>query len=414
MRILVCLHDYLPLHKGGSEVHAHQTAAELVRRGHDVTSLFTERDLSAEVGSLRRGEMDGVKTIEAVHQREYADVRETWEERGSLELFRQLMAELSPEVVHFHHLAIWGSGCLRVAKEAGARVVVTLHDYHLLCDVATLLRPDGSLCDDAASGDCTACLRRHPALPERWDGKDAEEIWPRAVRERLDVHRRDLACADEIIAPSHFLLERFAEAGFLEPARCTVAKAGYPGPVREPRRRDPARPLRAGYVGGIYPSKGVHVLMDAMARLGDAPVELDVHGHLDWFPDYVEDLRRRADGAAVRFHGPFDPPRLDEILATLDCLVVPSIWYENMPITVHEAFRNGIPVVATDLGGMAECVPHDVAGLTFPRADDRALAEALRRLAEEPGLYDRLAAGRPHVPGLGEIVDGLEALYRGG
>ena len=63
MKVLVVLHDYLPAHKGGSEIHAHQVARELARRGHDVTALFTERDLSAPEGQVRRGELDGVRLL---------------------------------------------------------------------------------------------------------------------------------------------------------------------------------------------------------------------------------------------------------------------------------------------------------------------------------------------------------------
>ena len=72
MRVLVALHDYLPAHAGGSEVHAHEVARELARRGHEVSAAFTERDLSREEGTLVRGELDGVRTFEVVHQREYA------------------------------------------------------------------------------------------------------------------------------------------------------------------------------------------------------------------------------------------------------------------------------------------------------------------------------------------------------
>jgi glycosyltransferase involved in cell wall biosynthesis len=82
-----------------------------------------------------------------------------------------------------------------------------------------------------------------------------------------------------------------------------------------------------------------------------------------------------------------------------------------MPITIHEAARHGIPVVATDLGGMAEAVAHGVSGLTFPRGDERALARHLVALAHEKALYDRLARGRPSVPTLEEVVDRLEELY---
>ncbi|MCZ6597167.1 MAG: glycosyltransferase, partial [Planctomycetota bacterium] len=120
MKVVVALHDYLPAHAGGAEIHAHQLARELVRRGHDVTAVFTERDLDAPEGEVRRGELDGVTTVEVVHQREYADVRETWEQPRALEAFRALLAELAPDVVHFHHLSLWGSGALSAAREAGA------------------------------------------------------------------------------------------------------------------------------------------------------------------------------------------------------------------------------------------------------------------------------------------------------
>lgn len=414
MKILVCLHDYLPLHTGGSEIHAHQSARELARRGHAVTALFTERDLAAPEGTVREGVLDGVRTLELVHQREYADVRESYLQEPARASFERLVRALAPDVVHFHHFALWGSGVLPAARAAGARVVVTLHDYHALCDAATLLRSDDALCEGVA---CSDCLRRHPTLPERWPaawrGLAREQALARAADERRARHRADLAAADVVVSPSRFAAELFARHGLVDPARVHVLKAGYPGPHAPPRTRArDAGPLCVGYVGGIYPSKGLHVLVRAFAALPAGLATLDVHGHLDWFPDYVAGLRRDAEGHAVRFRGPFEPGRIDRVLATLDVLVVPSIWYENMPITIQEAYRNGLPVVATDLGGMREAVRHEASGLCFPRGDAPALARALERLAREPGLYDRLAAGRPPVPTLEEIVDRLEALYR--
>ncbi len=413
MKILVVLHDYLPRHTGGSEIHAHQAARELARRGHAVTALFTERDLAARDGDVRAGELDGVRTLEIVHQREYADVRESWEEERSLAHFRAQLAALRPDVVHFQHLAIWGSRCIPAARASGARVLVTLHDYHLLCDVSTLLRPDGELCAAGPRGDCDACLRRHALWPARWGGGTPESIWPAAARARFERHRADLAAAHVVISPSRFLARTFAQAGFRAEGEFEILKAGYPGLRKPARRRDLTRPLRVGYAGGIYFSKGVHVLVRAFRHLRCDPVELAVHGHLDWFPDYAAELRREAEGSPIRFHGPFDPGAVDAVFAQLDLLVVPSVWYENMPITIHEAYRHGIPVVATDLGGMAEAVEHDVTGLTFPRGDERALAQRIRALARDAQLYDRLARNRPRVPALEEVVDRLEVLYAG-
>ena len=94
-------------------------------------------------------------------------------------------------------------------------------------------------------------------------------------------------------------------------------------------------------------------------------------------------------------------------------LVVPSVWYENMPLTIWEAFRNGVPVVTSDFGGMAEAVRDGQSGLLFPRGDARALAAGLGRLAADRTLLARLARGRPDVPDMGPIVDRLLEVYRG-
>jgi glycosyltransferase involved in cell wall biosynthesis len=92
---------------------------------------------------------------------------------------------------------------------------------------------------------------------------------------------------------------------------------------------------------------------------------------------------------------------------------VPSRWYENAPGVIFEAFAAGLPVVATDLGGMSEFVRHGENGLLFPLDDAGELARLLRRLAEEPGLLRKLREGVPPVKTVGEYVEELEEVYAG-
>ncbi|QDU66697.1 glycosyltransferase family 4 protein [Engelhardtia mirabilis] len=412
MRILAVVHDYLPAHIGGTEIHAHQMACHMLAAGHEVAVAFTERDLSAPEGQVRRGELDGVPTFEVVHQREYGDVRETFRPPVTPSVFAQLLAELKPELVHFQHFAHWGAECVGLARRSGAAVVVTLHDYHLICDAATLMRPDGSLCTTASSGDCSACLERYPhaAVGER--PELASFRWAEVARDRIETHRWFLREADRVICPSHFLAARMVEARILREDQVEVMQAGYPGtyhPLR-PARRGAA--LRVGYIGGIYPSKGVHVLVNAMRHLPAGVAELNVHGILEWFPDYVERLRAAAEGLPVTFHGRFEPAEVDRVMQSVDVLVVPSVWYENMPLTIQEAFRNGVPVVVTGFGGMAEAVRDGVDGLHFPRGDAEALAGVLTRLAGDRELLERLSAGRPPVATVEQVGEQLEAIYR--
>jgi len=418
MKVLTVVHDFLPEHVGGTEVHAAQLAHELQRRGHDVLVLTSERDLARPEGDWSRREWNGLRVIELVLQREYADVRESYATPFAREAFRDLLRGYAPDVVHFQHLAHFGAGCLEVAAEEGVPIALTLHDYHVLCERATLQRADGSLCEAgarpwrAASEACIDCMRLHPVQALRWPDQDSrEQRLARAALERRALHARALACADLVISPSRFLVDLCERAGVLAPGRAHVLKAGYPGTRREPRATDPARALRVGYVGGIYPSKGVHVLVEALRLLRDAPIELEIHGVLEWFPEYVTELRRAAEGARVAFRGRFAPERLDEVLAGCDLLVVPSTWYENMPLTMHEAWRMGLPVVASRLGGMAEALQEGQGGRLFEPGNAADLARVLRELATDRGELLRLAQSRPPVPTLEQIADEVLALY---
>lgn len=411
LRILLVIHDYLPRHIGGSELHTHQLALALAERGHDVTVLFTECDLALEEGTRRTGEIDGIKTIERIHNHGSPDLENTWTQERTRAWFREELEAVAPDVVHFHHTMFWGTNALSSAKAYGARVVFTLHDYHLICHNGTLLDVD-RLCD-GKPGQCDACMPREHDLGRF-------ESHAEASGARFAFNKSMIESVDAFISPSHFLYTRFERAGMPIPrdARHMIL-TGYPGRRIEGKVRDPHGPLRVVYVGGIYHSKGVHVLLDGFRALGARdrsqkhPIQLTVHGHLDWFPQYAEGLREMAEGQPVTFAGPFPPGEAWRAFEEADVLVVPSIWYENRPITIPEAFINGVVPVVTDLGGMAESVRHDVDALVFPRGDAAGLADQLERLADEPGLLERLQAGRPELPDMPTVAEQIEEVYRG-
>jgi glycosyltransferase involved in cell wall biosynthesis len=80
-------------------------------------------------------------------------------------------------------------------------------------------------------------------------------------------------------------------------------------------------------------------------------------------------------------------------MAGVDWVTMPSIWWENSPLVIQEAFLCGRPLLVSDIGGMAEKVRHGVDGLHVPAANPRAWADALLRAAEDEPLWDRLRAG---------------------
>jgi glycosyltransferase involved in cell wall biosynthesis len=155
-----------------------------------------------------------------------------------------------------------------------------------------------------------------------------------------------------------------------------------------------AGPLRIGYVGTLVWHKGVHVLLDAVRGLPSGRYEVKIFGNRDVFPQYVADLRARAQGLPVRFMGVFDRERVADVYAQIDVLVVPSLWLENSPLVIHEAFMAGIPVVGARTGGIADLVEQGRTGLLYDSTSPVQLRSALRSLIENP---EQMAALGGHV-----------------
>jgi glycosyltransferase involved in cell wall biosynthesis len=380
--------------------------------------------------------------------RTFRDVRSfdgTYRSDGVAAAFGAHLDRLRPDVVHFHHVTCLSTTCVHEAKRRGIAVLYTLHDFWLLCQRGQLLRRDLTLCRRHGDADCVRCLAYQ--LPIDGGHERVGELDARAERLRRlplpsDLHRRlasrpfgaegaamaEIATrtrhvlemcdrVDRFVAPSRFLRDRYVDFG-VDAGKIVVSDYGFDhAPWRsEPERtEDPEGRLRVAYLGTWIPSKGVEVLIAAFRDLDPSRAVLDVHGYAvpyEGVDDYEGQLRRLAAGAPhVRFREPYEPEAVPELLADADVLVAPSIWYENSPLTIHEAYLAGIPVVASDHGGMRELVRHGVSGLTFRPGDPAALRRALERLAGDRRLLERLRRGIPPVKGIEANAVEIERLY---
>lgn len=466
MRVLAVVHDYLPRHRAGAEIYTHQLARALRGRGHDVRVLYAEYDRDAEPHSIRRAEYDSVPVYEATWKFGHASFEETYFDPAMERAFAAILDEFRPEIVHVQHLSRFSLRLPAIARARGAKVAYTLHEYALTCPRRGLrMTEDGTLCDDLDSRQCAKCIVSEavpdapPREPERgerlslfWREKVvgrsrrfvrkrlasvglfdparvdeaprreaktrfSPEDWLRmaqivAIEKRWAAVREMIRQVDLFISPSPFLRKKFVAFGI--PRRKILFSdngidvSPFRGFARTPA---PAGRVRLGYVGTIDEHKGVHVLVDAMNRLDRGRASLAIHGDLAAFPRYSERLRALAASPDTAFRGAFDNARVAEVLASIDVLVVPSLWFENSPLTIHEAFASGAPVVATDLGGMRDLVRDGVSGLLFRRGDPEDLARALARLASDAPLLDRLRSGLPRVKTMDEDAADMEARY---
>jgi glycosyltransferase involved in cell wall biosynthesis len=170
--------------------------------------------------------------------------------------------------------------------------------------------------------------------------------------------------------------------------------------------------LQVGYLGGLAWQKGVHVVVDACAGLEDV-VELWIAGAGAQDTDYEARLRLSA-GSHIHFLGQLERDAVWQLLARVDVVVVPSLWYETYSYLLHEALAAGVPVVGSQVGVMAEAITEGVNGLLVPPGDVDAWRDAFRRLAADRTLVTRLSTESKPLPTVEEHVTGLLAIYRDG
>lgn len=245
------------------------------------------------------------------------------------------------------------------------------------------------------------------------------QLSPRA---RAGIHHRRrwtqivFDSVDLFLSPSRFLRDFFIHHG-LPTDKIAYLDNGFIPPEEMPGRSASSRgPIRFLYIGTWIPSKGVDLALKAFREIDPSKASLSVYGFFPGYPgyeDYERYLQSLARGSgAIHFMGRYDPRRVYDVLAEGDLIIVPSIWWENSPLTIHEAYLAGVPVIAADRGGMAELVEDGVSGLLFRHRDWRSLRRVVERVIEHPEIVQRLQKGIPFVPTMDEHVQALLEIYK--
>jgi len=412
MHVLLVTASYLPESVGGVELHVAGLARALQSMGHRATVFArTGRPGLPHLQTVTES-VAGVEVVRLANTFEDATRFERMVSHPGIdEVFEHSLARLRPDVVHIHHLTCLSTTIVERCRRRGVPVLMTLHDFWMGCPRGQRVTAGLDLCPTIRLGKCLPCLRelwphllgrgRQPDLPA--EERDAADL---ALLEQYHAGiLATLNSLDRLCTPSRFMRDMYVDYG-VAPGKLTVVENGLPleGPgtprraARPPAGRGRAGPLRIGYIGSVLPSKGVHLLLEAVRRLGDpAGMRLDIWGEVLPFHNdrsygaRLEALRRGWE-TAITLHGRYENSELPGILAGFDVVVVPSIWYEAFGLTIREAFLAGVPVVTANHGALAEAVEDGRTGLLFEAGDASSLADALRRLADDPDLRARLAA----------------------
>jgi glycosyltransferase involved in cell wall biosynthesis len=275
---------------------------------------------------------------------------------------RGLIRRSKAEIVHCHNLfPVLSPAVLRAARDERAAVVMTLHNYRLLCLPATFIR-DGRVCED--------CLGRTP-----WPGvvhacyRDST-LGSAALATSLSLHNafHTFDRVTKYLAVSGFVRRKYVEAGW--PDDRIEVKSNFAW--ENPRRDGPGRHFL--YLGRLSPEKGVATLLAAWKRssarllvVGDGPTAQALRGGA---PTNVE------------FRPTVAPAEVPALIREARAVLLPSRWYEAQPRVILEAYAAGVPVVASDIGALPEAVSPD-SGLLVAPGDAGAWADAVGKLLDD-------------------------------
>ena len=448
MKILLTVHQFVPEFSAGTEVLTYHTARELKKRGHDVRVVtgFPETRPLTDSERFDSYVHDGIPVARFRHQHlvpmggqknvvelEYSNqLFATW--------FRRYLDNWRPDVVHVFHLRRLTASLIEACRDAGVPIVMTPTDFFLVCPTDKLLLPDDSLCQ-GPDDDGVNCLQHivessqsgivrklfravpRPLVAAGIRVADSSALrstrpfsWVSALHARSEFLQRRMNDIDRMIVPTKLMEHILTERG-MHPAKIRLCRYGVEVPYisREGAlRRGTATALRVGFIGTLKKLKGAHVLLAAVGLLrSESLVEVDIYGDLATDPTYGRELMNLAVGdSRVRFRGTFPNDRIGAVLSELDVLIVPSLWYENTPLVVYSAQAAGCPVVASNLGGLAEVVRDGEDGMLFEPGDSRSLASAIDRLAQDRVFLHSLAANARQPKSVPEYADEVEAIYR--
>ncbi len=384
MRVLMLAQWYPPI-VGGEELHVRNLSVELARRGHEVTVATL-----AQPGLASEESHDGVQVIRVHSSAQrlgalFADPnRQSAAPIPDPELvvaLERVVRRMRPEVMHAHNWIVHSA--LPLALSGRAPLLLSLHDFSLVCATKVLMRR-GENCSGPGPLKCLSCAASHygpikGSITTIGNALGAV-VERRAISAFLPVSSA-VARGNGLAGLPHRVIPNFIPD---QPSSGQIDVRPYLDAL-------PDEPFLL-FVGALGRLKGLPVLLEAYRLLRDAPPLVLIGYPMRGTEQILADLPPN-----VRVLGQWPPQAVQLAWRAALMGIVPSICQEACPTVVIEAMQAGIPVVATDMGGIPDLVAEGETGLLVPPSDTHG-----------PGRCDPIAASPipPSAPGSARQASG--------
>ena len=373
MKICLVTNLYEPYSTGGADIYVKWLAQALMQHGHQ-PFVVTTCPARESFPKFSKEVIDGIPVYRFYPlniywgyqaQRKPLFLKPFWH---TIELwnphvysvFRNILSKESPDVVHINNMGGFSNAIFWAAKNKRCRLIYTLHDYLSVCPKSILLRKSFELCSEPH------LLCKFYQMIKRWN-----------LRKTVDM----------VISPSQFLIEMHRKHGLLSRNRYAVIPQGVEITSEDIKQVNKARGnyhsngnINILYVGRVEEYKGVAVLARAFRRANRDNLCLHIAGSGDFMKNMQAEFK---DCDNLRFYGWVSGAEKEKLLLSSDVCVLPSTWYDNAPLVIFEAYKYGLPVIGSRIGGIPEMIKQDETGFLFEPGDDQGLAALLQSLSKE-------------------------------
>lgn len=378
MKILQANKFFYP--NGGSETVMFQEREFLLAHGHQVIdfSMADPKNQSSPYAQFFVSQRD-YRTSNNAKWRQLADGLAMIHSPESTRNIRQLILQEKPDILHCHNIYHQLTpSIIRVAKSMGVKVVLTLHDYKLVCPTYHRIC-HGQVCSLCLDGNFTHVLRQRCA--------DHSFFKSGLLMMEAYFHQwmRSYESVDAFIAPSQFMYDAIAHR--VERSKLHYLPNGVT--LRPPSSQEDDGSVL--YIGRLVREKGVETLLKAFA-MANRDWKLRVAG-----TGPLLDVLKTQYPQGI-FMGHLNGDALSDVMKKAAVIIVPSEWYENCPMAVLEAMSYGKPVIASAIGGITELIQHGETGLLFEAGDAMGLKGCVEQLMQDSLNRQAMGnAGRGYV-----------------
>ena len=391
-RILMIAHAHPDHSCGGGEIAAYNLHKRL-NQSDEHTSVFLARHTRPELlhggtplaGTGRLAEIVMYANMPDWFRFSQPDKAMIWRD------FRQTLETTRPDIVHLHHYLFLGLELIREIRnfDPNIRIVLTLHEYWAIChNEGQMVKKDQRLCHESSPAACAQCFA---------------ERTPQDFMLRKLFIRSHFDLVDAFVAPSHFLKNRYVDWGLAEDRIHVIEnlladdKNTIASTITDSTKAS-CDTLQLAFFGQINWFKGLDLLLDAIDHLPKhmrSRISLDING--SGLERQSSKLRKKIQNRlsklkeVVNFRGAYTQSELPALMHAAQWVIMPSRWWENSPVVILEAAKHGVPVICSNIGGMAEKVVDGKTGIHFQAGRVDSLADALIWAISNPDKRSELA-----------------------